>query len=70
MTINLGLAYPLAVAAGALAIGVWAVWHAITGPRRIPAAPDNQPGTSVDDLWTCRRIAAQPTTSRKENPQP
>jgi hypothetical protein len=68
--INLGAAYPLAVAAGALAVGVWAVWHAIAGPRRIPAAPDNRPGVDTDTLATCRRIDALPTTSRKENPQP
>ncbi|QIJ61452.1 hypothetical protein [Streptomyces sp. JB150] len=70
MTINLGYVYPLAVAAGALAVGVWAVWHAVTGRPHIPAAPDNQPGTSVDDLITCRRINALPTSRRKENPQP
>jgi hypothetical protein len=68
--LNLGAAYLLAVAAGALAVGIWAMWHAIAGPRRIPAAPDNQPGTSVDDLITCRRIDALPTAPRKENPQP
>ncbi|MDX3033926.1 hypothetical protein [Streptomyces scabiei] len=34
--------------------------------RHLPAAPDNQPPT---DLWTCRRIGALPTASRKENPQ-
>jgi hypothetical protein len=70
MTINLGLAYPAAVATGALAVGVWAVWHAIAGPRRIPAAPDNQPGRDTAALRTCRHISALPTTSRKENPQP
>lgn len=63
MTINLGYVYPLAV-------GLWAVWHAIAGQRRIPAAPDNRPGTDTGALWTCRRIGALPTTSRKENPQP
>ncbi|MGY1579196.1 hypothetical protein [Streptomyces sp. MN13] len=70
MTINLGLAYPLAVAAGALAVGVWAVWHAVTGRPRIPAAPDNQPGHDADALIVCRRISALPTSRRKENPQP
>lgn len=38
--------------------------------RHLPAAADNLPPTDTTDLWTCRRIAAQPTTSRKENPQP
>ena len=35
--------------------------------RRIPAAPDNQPGRDTTALWTCRRINALPATSRKEN---
>jgi len=68
MTVNLGLAYPLAVATGALTVGVWAVWHAIAGPRRIPAAPDNQPGRDTAALTVCRHINVLPTTSRKENP--
>jgi hypothetical protein len=38
--------------------------------RHLPAAPDNQPGIDADLLWACRRIDRQPTTSRKENPQP
>lgn len=38
--------------------------------RHLPAAPDNQPPTDTEDLWTCRRINALPTTSRKETPQP
>ncbi|MFC9285670.1 hypothetical protein [Streptomyces sp. NPDC057052] len=32
--------------------------------RRIPAAPDNQPGTDIDLLISCRRIDRQ---TRKEN---
>ncbi|MEV8548368.1 hypothetical protein AB0L04_00735 [Streptomyces glaucescens] len=67
MSINLGYAYPLAVITGALAVGVWAAWHAITGHRRIPAAPDNQPGHDTAALTTCRHISALLTTSRKEN---
>jgi hypothetical protein len=34
--------------------------------RSIPAAPDNQPGTDMDLLISCRRIDRQPYT-RKEN---
>jgi hypothetical protein len=44
----------------------------ITRParRHLPAAPDNQPGTNPDLLWTCRRIGAQPTANwtRREKP--
>ncbi|MCW7941622.1 hypothetical protein AAW14_06125 [Streptomyces hygroscopicus] len=35
--------------------------------RRIPAAPDNQPGTDPHLLWECRRIEAQPLAVRKED---
>lgn len=28
--------------------------------RRTPAADDNQAGTNATDLWTCRRIEAEP----------
>ncbi|WP_045562329.1 hypothetical protein [Streptomyces sp. FxanaA7] len=38
--------------------------------RHLPAAPDNRPPTDTTDLWTCRRIGAQPVAHRKENPQP
>jgi hypothetical protein len=34
--------------------------------RYLPAAADNQPPTDTTDLWTCRRIGALPTASRKE----
>ncbi|MFF7184664.1 hypothetical protein ACFZAR_05395 [Streptomyces sp. NPDC008222] len=70
--LNLGLLYLAFVAV--TAVGCLAIWCA-TGASihaaerrctRIPAAPDNQPGTNPDDLWTCRRINALPTTSRKE----
>lgn len=33
--------------------------------RRIPAAPDNQPGRDPQLLWECRHIARQ---ARKETP--
>lgn len=36
--------------------------------RSIPAAPDNQAGSDTTDLWTCRRINALPTATRKEKP--
>lgn len=56
-----------------LAIAAAGTWLALRVARflgtadRIPPAPDNQPGTNTSDLWTCRRIAAQPTTQpRKE----
>jgi hypothetical protein len=37
-------------------------------PERIPAAPDNQPGTDTDALTTCQHIARIPAQIRKENP--
>lgn len=43
-------------------LGAWTlVHHAETrrARRRTPAAPDNQPGTDADLLWTCRRIDSQ-----------
>lgn len=36
--------------------------------RHLPAAPDNLPPADADALWTCRRINALPTTTRKEKP--
>jgi hypothetical protein len=60
----LGIALTLAVLAIWCAIGTGL--HAIGRRHRIPAAPDNQPGTDPADLWTCRRIDALPTASRKE----
>lgn len=35
--------------------------------RRIPAAPDNQPGTNPELLWECRRIHALPTTRKEDH---
>jgi hypothetical protein len=54
------------IAAGA-AMAARTVWRE---RRRIPAAPDNQPGHDTAALQTCRHISALSTTSRKENPQP
>ncbi|GGV46172.1 hypothetical protein [Streptomyces spectabilis] len=58
-----------ATAAG-VALGVQAALHWVRSRRspRIPAAPDNQPGTNTDDLWECRRIHAtnQPHTGEEK----
>jgi hypothetical protein len=35
--------------------------------RHLPAAADNLPPADRTDLWTCRRISALPTASRKED---
>lgn len=49
-----------------LAFVVGGTWIAFRCARflgatdRIHAAPDNQAGTNTDDLWTCRRIGAEP----------
>lgn len=44
------------------AAGTWLAFRCarFLGQHDMPAAPDNQPGTDADDLWTCRRIAAEP----------
>ena len=55
--------------AGVLVVGIWAIAHAIYAGRHVPAAPDNQQGTDVDDLITCRRILRE-TETRKEKPKP
>ena len=66
-----GLVAVIAVTAVAL-VALWcaigAVCHLLERrhTRHIPAAPDNQPGTNHEDLWTCRRIEAQPLAVRKE----
>ncbi|GGT85500.1 hypothetical protein [Streptomyces coeruleorubidus] len=36
--------------------------------RHLPAAADNLPPADTTDLWTCRRINALPTATRKEKP--
>jgi hypothetical protein len=56
------LAAPALIPAiGLLAVGIWAVLHSIFGHRpRIPAD---------DDLRTCRRISALPTTQPRKGGQ-
>lgn len=73
MIARLIIAAPALVSAAAIVVvGVSAIVHSIRGgrPRRLPAAPDNQPGRDTEALWACRRIAAQPTATqpRKEKP--
>lgn len=63
-----GLAWiPVAVLAPGAVMAARTLWRE---RHHLPAAPDNRPGTDTDALWTCRRISALPTASRKENPQP
>lgn len=42
------------------AAGLCAVRYNLRRCRHLPAAPDNVPPTDTDDLWTCRRILAEP----------
>ncbi|GAP46925.1 hypothetical protein [Streptomyces azureus] len=65
----MGHSTALFLAGFGLTVGVAAVAFAlITRPaRHLPAAPDNQPPTDTTDLWTCRRINALPTATRKED---
>lgn len=56
--------------------GLAAAWYAAGGVmaartawrqrRHLPAAPDNLPPADADALWTCRRINALSTATRKE----
>lgn len=63
-----GLAWiPVAVLAPGAVMAARTLWRE---RHHLPAAPDNRPGVDTDALWTCRRISALPTASRKENPQP
>ncbi|MFD9070570.1 hypothetical protein [Streptomyces lasiicapitis] len=49
-----------AVGAAGISLAGYALYRYLRGRRcdHTPAAPDNQPGTDEDDLWTCRRIHA------------
>ncbi|KOG33327.1 hypothetical protein [Streptomyces resistomycificus] len=60
---NLAWLVPAVLAPGAV-LAVRSLWRE---RRHIPAAPDNQRGIDIDALWTCRRINALPTASRKED---
>jgi hypothetical protein len=61
---NLAWLVPVALAPGA----VMAARTAWRQRRHLPAAADNRPPVDTTDLWTCRRINALPTASRKEKP--
>lgn len=55
--------WPAITGLALFAAGTWLalrVAHFLGTVDRIPAAPDNQPGTNADDLWACRRIATEP----------
>ncbi|MFG2352638.1 hypothetical protein [Streptomyces sp. NPDC048521] len=54
---------PFALVAPGAVIALRTLWRERT---RLPAAPDNQPGTDTEALWTCRRIM-RATETRKEN---
>jgi hypothetical protein len=56
---------PVAILAPSIA---WAAHTAWRDRRHLPAAPDNQPGTDITALQTCRHINALPLASRKEKP--
>lgn len=55
--------WPALVGLGIAAVGTWLAFRCarfLGTQDRVPAAPDNQPGTNTDDLWTCRRIGSEP----------
>ncbi|MEY9995821.1 hypothetical protein ABIE67_007853 [Streptomyces sp. V4I8] len=74
-----------ALIVGGFGVAWWQLQRGIRSDRRrTPAAPDNQPGTNTDDLWTCRHILREPLAdpdhtrrlinylrdTGEENPQP
>lgn len=44
------------ISATITAFGVYAILRGLLRRPTVPAADDNEPGTDVDALWTCRRI--------------
>jgi hypothetical protein len=60
---NLAWLVPAVIFPGAV-MAARTVWRE---RRHLPAAADNQPPTDIDAYITCRRIAALPTATRKED---